>query len=70
MSLDTQEYHLPLVVVKTPGEAPSLFERSWLQVIKLDWPKIFSQGTYAVRIDAIKELQGKYADIFKQELAR
>ena len=28
----------------------------------------FSEGTYAVRIDIIKELQGKYAGIFKQEL--
>ena len=63
-----QEHQLPLVVVKTEEEAPPLFGRSWLRVIKLDWPRIFSQGVHAVKLDTIKGLQSKYADIFKQEL--
>lgn len=41
-----QECQLPLIIVKANKEAPDLFGRSWLQVIKLDCPTIFSQGTH------------------------
>ena len=65
---NAQEYQLPMLVVKADKEAPPLFGRSWLRVIKLDWPTIFSQGTHVIKLDVMKELQSKYADIFKPEL--
>ena len=65
---NTRECQLPMLVVKAEKQAPPLFGRSWLRVIKLDWPSIFSQGTHVVKLDMVKELQSKYADIFKPEL--
>ena len=65
---NAQECQLPMLVVKTDKEAPPLFGRSWLRVIKLDWLTIFSQGTHVIKLDVMKELQSKYADIFKPEL--
>ena len=65
---NTQECQLPMLVVKADKQAPPLFGRSWLRVIKLDWPSIFSQGTHVVKLDMMKELQRKYADIFNPEL--
>ena len=65
---NVQECQLPMLVVKADKEAPPLFGRSWLQGIKLDWPAIFSQRVHVIKLDMIKELQSKYADIFKPEL--
>ena len=57
-----------MIIVKADKVAPPLFDRSLLQVIKLDWPTIFSKGTHIVEIHKMKGLQGKYADMFKPEL--
>ena len=54
---NAQECQLPMLVVKADKETPPLFGRSWLRVIKLDWPTIFSQGTHVVKLDMMKELQ-------------
>ena len=62
------ECQLPMLVVKADKEASPLFGRAWLRVIKLDWSTIFSQGTHVVKLDMMKELQSKYADILKSEL--
>ena len=57
-----------MIIVKADKVAPPLFDRPLLQVIKLDWPTIFSKGTHIVEIHKMKGLQGKYADMLKPEL--
>ena len=69
-----QTKYLPLVVVK--GNGTSLFGRSWLYAIKLDWRDIKSQVN---RVNNVKngssidkrlaEIKNKYSDVFKKDMS-
>ena len=52
---------LPLVVVQ--GHGPSLFERKWLEKIKIDWNSI-----YSVQEQSISSLINKYNSLFSDSL--
>ena len=44
----SQVANLPLLLVK--GEGPSLFERNWLNNIRLDWHKIYTMHSSPLQV--------------------
>ena len=61
MCYENQNVTLPLVIVR--GNGPTLFGRSWLRVIKLNWSKI-----YYLQAPGLQEVLGKYSAVFKESL--
>ena len=55
-----KHYNLPLYVVK--GHKDSLFGKSWLQEIKLDWKEIFS-----TEAKSVEEVVHKHAEVFNKK---
>ena len=62
---------LPLIIVK--GKSPNLFDRNWMQNLKLKWEDIFHLHTTGItsheegRIQH-KELITKYQEVFKEKM--
>ena len=54
---EDQEKVLPLVIAK--GDRTSLFGRSWIQFVKLNWESIFP-----VKVSSIDEMLKKYSSVF------
>ena len=54
----TQKCELPLVIVR--GNKPALFERNWLEKIKLDWGEIFAVS----KSSPVDRLVSKYYMLF------
>ena len=54
---EDQEKVLPLVIAK--GKRTSLFGRSWMRFVKLNWESIFS-----VKVSSLDEILKKYSSVF------
>ncbi len=64
-----QEVTLPIIVINADRYAPPLLGRDWLNIIRLDWSKLFASGPqYSIATDGIENLKMKYADLFQPEL--
>ena len=56
-----QQVILPLVVIK--GKGPSLFDRNWLEKIKLNWPTI-----HKLQRDSVEDILRQHAEVFEGTL--
>ena len=54
---EDQEKVLPLVIAK--GKRTSIFGRSWMRFVKLNWESIFS-----VKVSSLDEILKKYSSVF------
>lgn len=59
-----QEKSLQLLVVH--GDGPSLLGRDWLEVLRIDWPRLCSLSS----TELWKPIVDRFADVFKNESGR